>query len=406
MTRLTARRATAGCVGALITLAGAGLAQADIVTDWNETALRATDIAGLPPPAQLRVMAIVHAAMFDAVNGIERKYTPYAIETAGIPGASVEAAAAGAAYDALDRLFPQQKAITDAALATSLKGIADGPSRANGLRIGREVGEKLFALRLLDGASAQVGYEFGKGAGVYQPTPPMQIKPVLPQWRAVKPFLLTSAKQFAMTGPPALGSPEFAKDLDEVKRLGAKGSTERTSEQTAIAIHWAGSEVTPLNAVTRAAATAAKLSLVDETRLFALVNMAMTDALIAGFEAKYSFNHWRPVTAIRASSDQTWEPLIVTPPHQDYPSGHALGAGAAVAVLQAVLGNDQVSASYVYPPLGVLRKWTSFSQIVTEVEDARVWAGIHFRTADVHGTRLGQQIGAYAVKTYMLQKPN
>lgn len=397
---------TSACLGALVTFASAGLAHADVVRDWNQTALRATEVADMPPPAQLRVMALVHAAIYDAVNGIEGKYTRYAITATAIPGASVEAAAAGAAYEALDRLFPQQKVMTATALAVSLKEIADGPARANGLRVGREVAEKLLALRLNDGASDQASYEFSKGAGVYQATPPMEMKPVLPHWRGVKPFLLTGNRQFALAGPPAVGSPEFVRDLDEVKRLGAKASTERTSQQTAIAIHWAGSEVTPLNAVARVAATGAKLSLVDEARLFALLNMAMADALIAGFEAKYSFNHWRPVTAIRASSDPTWEPLLVTPPHQDYPSGHALAAGAAVAVLQAVIGSDQVKASYVYPPLGVLRRWESFSQIVKEVEDARVWGGIHFRTADEHGTRLGQQIGEYALKTYMLPNTN
>lgn len=402
----SAQRMAACCVGALLTFASAGLAHADVVSDWNQTALRATEIADMPPPAQLRVMALVHAAIYDAINGMERKFTRYAIEATVIPDASVEAAAAGAAYETLDRLFPQQKVMTAAALAVSLKEIADGPARANGLRIGREVAEKLLALRLNDGASDRASYEFSKGDGVYQSTPPMEMKPVLPHWRAVKPFLLTSNRQFPLAGPPAVGSPNFIKDLDEVKRLGAKASTERTSQQTAIAIHWAGSEVTPLNAVARAAASNAKLSLVDEARLFALMNMAMADALIAGFEAKYSFNHWRPVTAIRASSDPAWEPLLVTPPHQDYPSGHALAAGAAVAVLQAVIGSDQVKASYVYPPLGVLRRWERFSQIVKEVEDARVWGGIHFRTADEHGTHLGQQIAEYGLKTFMLAKTN
>jgi hypothetical protein len=216
-------------------------AHADAVTDWNQTAVRASEVAVAPVPVQMRMMAIVHAAIFDAVNAIERKYSVYAVEVTAAPGASPEAAAAAAAHGILERLFPAQKATFDAALATSLKDIADGPTKAEGLRVGREVAEKLFALRKDDGSAAQISYEFGKGAGVYQPTPPMNIKPILPHWGKVEPFVLTGARQFPMAGPPAIDSAAFAKDFDEVKRLGSKNSTERTSEQTAIAIHWAGS---------------------------------------------------------------------------------------------------------------------------------------------------------------------
>jgi hypothetical protein len=157
---------------------------------------------------------------------------------------------------------------------------------------------------------------------------------------------------------------------------------------------------------------AKKLSLIDNARFFALLNMAMADSLIAGFGNKYRHNFWRPVTAIRASvannpaltADPDWEPLIVTPPHPDYPSGHCLGAGAAVVVLQAFNGGDALSASYVYPPLGVLRRWESFSQIAKEVEDARVWGGIHFRTADEHATQLGRQVAEFALKARLQSK--
>ena len=242
----------------------------------------------------------------------------------------------------------------------------------------------------------------------------MNIKPVLPQWRSVapflmKPFTMNGPKQFAFAGPPGVASAAFAKDFDEVSSLGGRLSTERTTEQTAIAIHWAGSEVPPLNAIARAMSAAKSLSLVDNARL-GNDGMAMADTLIAGFEAKYAFNFWRPVTAIRnasiagnatLSADANWEPLIVSPPHQEYPSAHCLGAGAAVAVMQDVLGSDAVNASYVYPPLGVVRRWTSLSQIATEVENARVWGGIHYRTSVQHGTAVGRQIAEYALKTRM-----
>lgn len=402
------------CAGAAMLLATGCGAHADAVTDWNQTAIRATEIANAPVPVQTRVMSIVHAAIFDAVNGVERKYAVYAVD-AGIPDASAEVAASAAAHRILERIYPPQKPLLDAALDLALAKIPDGPPKAKGLRLGQEVAEKVLASRKDDGAATQASYSFGTGPGVYQATPPMNMNPILPQWRSVAPFLMqpftmTGPKQFPFAGPPAVTSAAFAKDYDEVKRVGARNSTERTSEQTAIAIHWAGSEVPPFNAIARAASAAKGLSLVENARLFALINMTMADSLIAGFEAKYAFNYWRPVTAIRnaaiannpaIAADPNWEPLLISPPHQEYPSAHCLGAGAAVAVLQDVFGGDALSASYVYPPLGVLRRWTSFSQIATEMENARVWGGIHYRTAVEHGTAVGRQIAEFALKTKM-----
>jgi hypothetical protein len=237
----------------------------------------------------------------------------------------------------------------------------------------------------------------------------MNANPILPQWRNVKPFVMTSAKQFAFAGPPAPASAAFAKDFNEVKRLGSQEITARTNEQTAIAIRWARSEIPPLNAIAREAAAAKGLRLVDTARLFALLNMSMADALIAGFEAKYSFNHWRPITAIRnaglannaaISADPDWEPLLVTPPHQEYPAAHCLATGAAVVVLQNIYGGDKFT-SRVRPGHGIMRQWKSFSQIATEVENARVWGGVHYRTSVEHGTQIGRQIAEFALKTQM-----
>jgi hypothetical protein len=303
-----ARAVSAISLGAAFILAASISARAEMVIEWNQTALRATEIAAVPVPVQTRAMAMVHAAIFDAVNAIERKYAIYAIDVGAKPGASPEAAAAAAAHAMLERLYPLQKAITDAVLAGSLARIPDGPAKVEGLRLGGDIAEKLFTLRKDDGSSTQATYSFGTGAGVYQPTPPMNANPVLPQWRNVKPFIMANAKQFSIAGPPAVTSAAFAKDFEEIKRLGSRNSTERTNEQTAIAIHWAGSEVPPLNAVARAASAAKGLSLVDNARFFALLNMTMADALIVGFEAKYEFNFWRPVTAIRnaGSAGRSW----------------------------------------------------------------------------------------------------
>jgi hypothetical protein len=402
-------------LGAALVFATALVARADVVTDWNQIAIRTTEIAGAPVPAQTRSMAMVHAAIFDAVNGLERKYTVYAVKLGPMPGASPEVAAAVAAHGVLIQLYPQQKALLDAALAASLTRIPEGPARTDGVKAGQEVAAQLVALRRNDGAATTQSYTFGTGAGVYQPTPPMNASPILPHWRNVKPFAVNGPKQFPISGPPAPESPAFARDFNEVKRLGAGTSAERTTEQTAIAIHWAGSEVPPLNAVARAAAAAKGLSLVDSARLFALLNIAMADSLIVGFDAKYVFNYWRPITAIRnaglaknaaIAAESDWGPLLVTPPHPEYPSAHCLGAGAAVAILQHVFEGDKLATSYIYPPLGVLRRWESFSQIEKEVEDARVWAGIHYRTSVEHGTQIGRQVAEFILKTQMRPRPN
>ena len=217
-------------VGLLIILGATFGARADVVTDWNQTAIHATEIAGAPVPVQTRVMAMVHAAIFDAVNAVDHKYAFYAIDLGPAPGASAEAAAAAAAHGILERLYPLQRAITDAALVSSLTGIPDGPAKSDGLRLGQEVAERVFALRKDDGSAAQQSYSFGTGAGVYQATPPMNANPVLPQWRNVKPFIITSAKQFAFAGPPAVTSAAFAKDFDEVKRSWIEGE-HRTHER-------------------------------------------------------------------------------------------------------------------------------------------------------------------------------
>lgn len=394
---------------AIALAASASLAAADAVTDWNQIALKATEAAGMGPPVQARVMGIVHASVYDAVNALDRRHASYAVSVTAGAGASIESAAAAAAHGALVRLFPLQQAFFDASLTASLARIPDGPAKSDGMQMGRRVADELLALRKSDGADGKASYSFNRGPGLYQATPPMNALPVLPHWRTVRPFFLTSARQFPFAGPPGPASDAFAKDFTEVKTLGSKASAQRTNEQTAIAIHWAGSEIPPMNAVAREASAAARLSVADNARLFAYLNMAMADALIAVFEAKYAFDSWRPVTAIRNAAsadnraiegDEAWEPMMVTPPHPEYPSAHCVAVGAAEAVLRQAFG-DKVNAGYVYPPLGVPRRWHSFSQISKEVEDARVWAGIHFRTAVEHATEVGRKIGEYAVKTHL-----
>jgi hypothetical protein len=380
------------------------------VTDWNQTAISAAASIGISTGWQSRIVAIAHAAMFDAVNSIERKYTKYAIEVSPPAGASAEAAAITAAHAVLTHLVPDEKKKLDAALTTTLANVADGAAKDAGAAVGREVAAKMLEIRSTDGIDAKVAYTPGTASGVWQPTPPALTPAVLTQFGAVKPFVLKSSDQFTMPGPPALASEAFARDMQEIQSVGARRSTSRTAEQSEVAIFWTVSTHIPFNTAARAAATKRSTSLVENARLFALLNMVGADSQIACWHWKYQVNFWRPVTALRAAdsaknaalrSDPNWEPLLTTPAHPDYPSGHASYGGAAAEVLKAVFGDDSVDVSFTWPAFGVTRTYASFAQIDREIIDARVWGGIHFRKTDEDSSALGHKIGEYAVKTWL-----
>jgi hypothetical protein len=402
---LQSHRPFAAAVVATLCLSGAiGPARADAVLDWNATA------AALPipvPPVHARVMAAMHGAVHDAINAIEPQHETYRFQVEAPGGASKDAAVASAAHGVLAALVPSQKAALDAALAKSLANIGDERSKADGIAVGRSVAERMLAWRAKDNFDAKAEDKPGTGAGVWQRTPPGLAPGALPQLGGVTPFTLKSVDQFAAKGRPALASGEFARDLDEVKRLGGRHSTERTADQTAVALFWSGNEIPQLNAVARAASQARKLSMHENARLFALTHMAAADALIVSFRIKYLVNAWRPITAIRAghgrvAPDPNWESLLITPPHPDYPSAHCIATGAVTQVLRDLFGSDEVKFSYVFPPgLGMMRSYTSLVQIEKEMEDARVFAGIHFRSTDEHSTELGRKVGAFAVANHL-----
>ena len=402
---LKSRRPFAAAVVATLCLSGSiGLARADAVMDWNATA------AALPitaPPVHARVMAAMHGAVHDAINAIEPHHETYRFQVEASPSASKDAAVASAAHGVLIALVPSQKAALDAALAKSLANISDERSKADGIVVGRTVAERMLAWRAKDNFDAKAEDRPGTGAGVWQRTPPGFAPGALPQMGGVTPFILKSVDQFAAKGRPALTSGEFARDLDEINRLGGRHSTERTADQTAVALFWSGNEIPQLNAVARTASQARKLSMHENARLFALTHTAAADALIVSFRIKYLENAWRPITAIRAgygrvAPDPNWESLLITPPHPDYPSAHCIAAGAVAQVLRDLFGSDEVNFSYVFPPgLGMMRSYTSLAQIEKEMEDARVFAGIHFRSTDEHSTELGRKVGAFAVANHL-----
>lgn len=394
--------------------AAAGPTRADAVTDWNQTALNVTHVtASFAGGAwfQVRTMAHVHAAIFDTVNAIERRYTPYRVDQKAPPGTSLDAAVASAAHTVLSAEAPMQKAALDRVLASALGKVADGAARTDGIALGKQVAEQLLAGWATDGVSDPAIFQPPPaGRGVWNQTPQFGA-PIYYSWRLVKPMAIKDPRSYDIGGPPALDSERFARDFNEVKTLGGRWSAARTSEQLAVASYWTVQTIVPWNRAAQAAARARNLSVAENARLFALMNIAAHDTQIVGSEQKYRYNFWRPYHAIRfpggpgqpaLAGDPNWEPVLNTPGFPDYPSGHCITSGGAFGVLLALFPDDKVSVSDTHMPLvGVVRSWTSFSQMAKEVEDARVWAGIHFRAADEDGTKMGRRIGEDTVAALM-----
>ncbi len=383
-----------------------GLAAADAVTEWNEITL-ATASAGRHGASDAsRTTALVHAAIFDAVNAIEARYTPYKVTTTAPPGASSEAAAVAAAHAALVRLYPQQKTVLDEAYAKSLSRIPDGKAKSDGVAVGQKVGAGMAALRANDGAVAANTYRPVTAAGVYV----MTTLPVSSQWGKVTPWVLERGSQLRPGPPPALTSGEWLRDCHEVADLGGKTSTVRTAEQTSIARFWAIVGPASWDPVLRSVAATPGRTLAQNARLFALAEMAAADAYIAVFDAKYTFNLWRPITAIRngdmhgatMSRIADWEPLIDTPLHPEYPCAHCITSAAIAAVLEHEFASGFPEVTMTSPTApGVTRRWTSATAFTDEVSAARIYGGIHYRTSTTVGQAMGRQIGELAVRDYL-----
>jgi len=380
---------------------------ADAVTEWNQKAGAALAEAKVYPFVGTRVMSLVHVAMFDAINSIEGRYSAYKVKVSSPPGCSAEAAGAAAAHAVLVKLFPEQKASLDAAYAASLAQIPEGSGKTAGIGVGEEVAAKILALRASDGADAPNMYRPSTAPGVYVPT----TLPIGSQWGNVTPWVMERGSQFRPAAPPALTSAEWARDYNEVKDIGGKKSTMRTPEQTEIARFWVITGPQSYDPIARQLAAAPGRSLIENARLFALVEMAVADAYVAVFDAKYTFNFWRPITAIRngdidgndaTSRDAGWEPVIDTPLHPEYPCAHCITSGAARAVLESEFGTGAVSLSMTSASApGVVHKWASIQEWAEEVAAARIYGGIHYRNSTVVGKDMGRKIGELAVKNYL-----
>jgi hypothetical protein len=380
--------------------------RADVVTDWNATALAAA--APLAPYPEGRVMSIAHGAMFDAANAIARSYKSYLVQPDAPAGASIDAAVAGAAHDALVGLLPGSKAMLDAALAASLAKVGDAAARDSGLAIGRQVAERYLADRANDGSNVKPDFTPGATPGQWRPTSPGNTPFGAIIWADVKPWAVKPSEVPA-PGPLSIDSPAYQRDLDEVRRLGGRNSTERTADQTAAAL-FTMVKGGPLWSAAAKAAIAAKGggSVIDNARAFALMHFAQLDAFIAGVSIKRQYALWRPITAIRSAAtnaDPTWEPLLETPPHPDYVSTHCVNGGAIAEVLRRVLKTDGApfTAWTGHAGGGFWRSFANFSAVETEIANGRVWAGIHTRTADEHGAQVGHRIGELIVQRVATQ---
>jgi hypothetical protein len=377
---------------------------ANVITNWDA---RAVAMAA-PGALGQREMAILHVAMFDAVNSIERRYRPYLTQLPTPTTTSPEATAAAAAAAVLTALHPDKAADIKSALFNELASIPDSGAKADGVKLGEQVAAKVLEARENDGASAPDAYRPRATPGIYVPTATM----VGSAWPKMTPFALASASQFRPPPPVALSSKEWADDFNEIKSLGARNSTTRSPQQTETARFWLMVGAPAYHPLARQLVDRKQMSVVDSARLMALYAVAMTDAYIAVFDAKYHYEFWRPMTAIRngdldgnpaTERDPTWQPIDNTPMHPEYPCAHCIQSGAAVAVLEALLGSDEIpeiSMTSSTAP-GVTHRWTSLRAFADEVATARIWAGFHYRFSTRVGTGMGRSIGQYVVQNMM-----
>jgi len=398
MTRTWIAHVAAIAVAATLLTGPAAPARAGEVLRWNRVALDAFTAADLDPLTESRMFAMFHAAMHDAVNAVEPRYEPWRAGVAAAPGASAEAAAATAAHAVLVEVMPKSRASFDAALSEALEQVAEAGARERGAATGRRAAAAVLAARRDDGASRTVTPGPGTQPGEYRPTPPDFTPALFAQYARVTPFTLREPAQFRPGPPPAPGSVEALRDLEEVRRIGAQGASSRTEEQTEIAKFWYENSTRCWNRLAQVIATDRRLDTWESARLFAMLNFAMADGFISGFDAKYHHDYWRPVTAIRESGDPKWLSHLWTPPVPDYPSTHTVLGAAAATAMARCLGTDYVSftATSGAPYAGIQRRFWSLSEAAHENGASRVFAGIHFTTAVRAGYRLGEQVGAWA----------
>jgi PAP2 superfamily len=375
------------------------------VTDANA---KAAEIASRHPatPIAVRTMAIVQVSVFEAANTITGRYPPYRTKLAPAPGASVDAAVAAAMRGALLKLMPTQQAAIDADYQTVLQRVPDGPARTQGIAVGEQAAAAIVAMCADDGVVAPDAYRPHAAPGMYVPT----MLPAVPHWGKRRPWVMTRGDQFRPGPPPSLTSDTWTRDYNEIKAIGGKSSTQRTAEQTAIAKFWEATAPAVYWPVARSVAAAPGRDVTDNARLLAVAAMAMDDALIAVFDAKYTYNFWRPITAIRNGHDGNdattrepgWTPFIDTPMHPEYPCAHCIVSSSLGAVLAAEIGTGPAPklSSASSTAGGAVRTWATVDDFTREVALARIYDGVHYRNSTEVGSAMGRKIGELAVKSF------
>jgi PAP2 superfamily len=411
----------AGCL-VVLALIVPSLARADTVTDWNGYASNAIVVTGTqPPPAAVLSFAMVQGAVYDAVNAIDRGHQAYLPQPPARRSASKDAAAATAAYQVLVGLFPKQQPDLQPLYEASLAGVMDSPpgAKAGGIAAGTAAAATMLAARAGDGRNPMPPFmpPIGTTPGSWRPTFPAFALDPTPWVANVRPFVVPDVETLRTRPPNALTSRAYTRDFNEIKGVGSLNSTTRTQDETSAAIFWQDHAFALWNRTFRSLATSRRLSLVDNARLFAIENLAAADAAIGCWNNKYHWNTWRPITAIREAStdgnqatgeDPDWKPLfdpstpvaagqtpLVTPPFPEYPSGHNCAAGSILGSLRYFFHTDRITFSMSSNKNATTRSYRSFSEALRENINARVWAGIHFRTADRAGAVLGLKVARY-----------
>lgn len=401
----------------LSSLALSPRARADVILDWNALLIDAIRADNTAPNNAARNFAILHAATWDAVNSVSKTHQPYAFQLETPRDTSAEAAAVGAAKHVFVSLYPSFAAWADDFYKAWLASAKDQTGVNNGLLLGARVAALMLELRGFDGSATDVPYIPGSMPGDWQRTPPFFRPPLAPQWGYVEPFCLPAVDPFLPEPPPFLGSVEYASHLNEVKALGSRTSSVRTSEQTEIAFFWSDFSytATPSGHWQQIAAFIAREkghSILENARLFALLSLAQADASIVCWEAKYRHNLWRPITAIRRAAedgndateaDSAWTSLLSAPPFPSYTSGHSTFSKASAGVLSHFYNTDAITFSVRSDTLpGVTRTFSSFSDCVDEVGRSRIYGGIHFEFDNRVGKKTGQAIAEYVCANYLL----
>jgi len=389
------------------------VADADVVTDWNAFACQVVYDAKLGPPMANRALAMTQTAVFDAVNRITGRYPAGKSGEGTVGNASVDAAVAAANRAVLSAAAPAQRAAIDAAYEKAVGAVANGDARKAGIAVGERAAAAVIEARHDDGAMTAETYRPPTKPGVYIPT----TIPAIPQWPGRKPWMLESPSQFRPGPPPKLDSALWARDYNESKALGAAKSTARTPAQTEIAKFWEANMPSIYYVILRSVATQAGRDVTRNARLYEAVAQGMDDAIIAVFDAKYHYLFWRPITAIRngdqdgndaTARDASWVPFIETPMHPEYPCAHCILAATVGTILKADVGRDPMPelSGTSYTAEGVTRRWKSVEDFMQEVDEARIYDGVHYRNSTEVGTAMGRRVGELAVKKHFAAAAN